>query len=68
IDILYQNTNAIHSVAYRRQLVAEDVHAADPEAIARVTSKVDQEHGLHGLRSTKSREVHNEKADLDHNA
>ncbi|KAF8757936.1 MFS monosaccharide transporter [Rhizoctonia solani] len=66
IDILYQNTNAIHSVAYRRQLIAEDVHAADPEAIARVTSKVDQEHGLHGLRSTKSREVHSEKADVSH--
>ncbi|ELU43663.1 sugar (and other) transporter domain-containing protein [Rhizoctonia solani AG-1 IA] len=66
IDILYQNTNAIHSVAYRRQLIAEDVHAADPEAIARVTSKVDQEHGLHGLRSTKSRDGHNEKVDLEH--
>ncbi|KAG8680433.1 hypothetical protein FRC09_016412, partial [Ceratobasidium sp. 395] len=33
IDILYQNTNAIHSVAYRRQLIAEDVHPADPDAI-----------------------------------
>lgn len=68
IDILYQNTNAIHSVAYRRQLIAEDVHAADPEAIARVTSKVDQEHGLHGLGTRKSREVHNEKADVQHQA
>ncbi|KAF8603792.1 MFS monosaccharide transporter [Ceratobasidium sp. AG-I] len=69
IDILYQNTNAIHSVAYRRQLIAEDVHAADPEAIARVTSKVDQEHGLHGMRSTKSREAtHNEKEELEHRA
>jgi len=33
IDILYQNTNAIHSVAYRKQLIAEDVHPADPDAI-----------------------------------
>ncbi|KAL5633294.1 hypothetical protein ACGC1H_003704 [Rhizoctonia solani] len=68
IDILYQNTNAINSVAYRRQLIAEDVHAADPEAIARVTSKVEHEHGLHGLRSTKSRDAHNEKADIEHKA
>ncbi|CCO28405.1 putative glucose transporter rco-3 [Rhizoctonia solani AG-1 IB] len=66
IDILYQNTNAIHSVAYRRQMIAEDVHAADPEAIARVTSKVDQEQGLHGLRTTKSRDAHNEKVDVSH--
>ncbi|KAG8745651.1 hypothetical protein FRC10_007348 [Ceratobasidium sp. 414] len=66
IDILYQNTNAIHSVAYRRQLVAEDVHAADPEAIARVTSKVDQEYGLHGMRSSKSREMHDEKGDAQY--
>ncbi|CAE6529760.1 unnamed protein product [Rhizoctonia solani] len=65
IDILYQNTNAINSVAYRRQLVAEDVHAADPEAIARVTSKMDHEHGL---RSTRSRDAHNEKAEIEYKA
>ncbi|KAG9091559.1 hypothetical protein FRC07_011828, partial [Ceratobasidium sp. 392] len=63
IDILYQNTNAINSVMYRRQLIAEDVHAADPEAIARVMSKVDQEYGM---RSTKSRYTYNEKMDTDH--
>lgn len=55
IDILYQNVNAIHSVAYRRQLIEDDVHAADPDAIARVTWRVAHEHGLHGFRSTKPR-------------
>lgn len=33
IDILYQNSNAIQSVAYRRQLIAENVHPAGPDAV-----------------------------------
>ncbi|CEL61894.1 putative glucose transporter rco-3 OS=Neurospora crassa (strain ATCC 24698 / 74-OR23-1A / CBS 708,71 / DSM 1257 / FGSC 987) GN=rco-3 PE=3 SV=2 [Rhizoctonia solani AG-1 IB] len=60
---------AVDKVGRRRLLLigaAEDVHAADPEAIARVTSKVDQEQGLHGLRTTKSRDAHNEKVDVEH--
>jgi hypothetical protein len=45
IDILYQNTNAIKSVSYRRQLIAEDVHPAAPDAIAPMPKeKVDQVH------------------------
>lgn len=39
VDILYQNTTPPKSVAYRRQLILEDVHAADPESLARVSSK-----------------------------
>ncbi|KAF8603793.1 general substrate transporter [Ceratobasidium sp. AG-I] len=43
IDILYQNTNAIHSVAYRRELIAEDVRPAAPGAIqTRSTSPKDK--------------------------
>jgi SP family sugar:H+ symporter-like MFS transporter len=40
IDILYQCTTPRQSVAWRNQLIAEDVHAADPEAINRIASKV----------------------------
>ena len=29
IDLLYQNSTPISSVAYRRELIANDVHAAD---------------------------------------
>lgn len=39
IDILYQNTTPIKSVAYRNQLIAEDLHQDDPEALARVNSR-----------------------------
>jgi sugar porter (SP) family MFS transporter len=39
IDVMYQNTTPLRSLEYRRRLIAEDVHAADPEAIARVSSK-----------------------------
>jgi hypothetical protein len=36
IDILYQNSTPITSVAYRRQLIAEDVHAADVQGDGKV--------------------------------
>jgi SP family sugar:H+ symporter-like MFS transporter len=39
IDILYQNTTPVKSVAYRNQLIAHNVHAADEEAIAKVTDE-----------------------------
>jgi hypothetical protein len=35
IDILYQNTTPIKSVAYRDQLIAHDVRAADEDAVGR---------------------------------
>ncbi|QRW17038.1 Sugar (and other) transporter [Rhizoctonia solani] len=48
IDILYQNTNAIRSVSYRRQLIAEDVRPAAPDAVAPMPKeKVDQVHKEH---------------------
>lgn len=47
IDVLYQNTTPIRSVEYRRRLVAENVHASDPEAIAKVSSRVD--HDAHSI-------------------
>ena len=47
VDILYQNTTPIRSVEYRRRLVAENVHASDPEAIAKVSSRVD--HDAHSI-------------------
>ncbi|KDQ19558.1 hypothetical protein BOTBODRAFT_28136 [Botryobasidium botryosum FD-172 SS1] len=34
VDILYQNTTPVHSIAYRRQLLAENIHTTDAEAIA----------------------------------
>jgi MFS transporter, SP family, sugar:H+ symporter len=40
VDILYQNTTPIHSVAYRTQMLLDDVHASD----ARVHDKVQDEH------------------------
>ena len=39
IDILYQNTTPVKSVSYRKQLIAHNVHAADEEAIAKVTDE-----------------------------
>ena len=39
IDILYQNTTPVKSVAYRKQLIAHNVHAADEEAVAKVTDE-----------------------------
>jgi len=39
IDILYQNTTPVKSVAYRDQLIAHNVRAADEDAIARVTTE-----------------------------
>jgi SP family sugar:H+ symporter-like MFS transporter len=53
VDIMYQNTTPIKSPAYRRQLIANDVHAADHEAIARVSSKVDSESRLGGILGTR---------------
>jgi len=43
IDILYQNTTPINSAAYRDQLIAHNVHAADEEAIAKVTDETHDE-------------------------
>lgn len=40
IDILYQNTTPIKSVAYRNQLIAHNVHAADEDAIHKVTDDI----------------------------
>jgi SP family sugar:H+ symporter-like MFS transporter len=40
VDILYQNTTPVKSVAYRNQLIAHNVRAADEDAIARVTTEV----------------------------
>jgi len=40
IDILYQNTTPVRSVAYRDQLIAHNVRAADEDAIGRVTSEI----------------------------
>jgi SP family sugar:H+ symporter-like MFS transporter len=48
IDILYQNTTPVHSVAYRNQLIAHNVRAADEDAIARVTTEVSMSGKHHG--------------------
>lgn len=40
IDILYQNCDPRHSVSYRDQLIAHNVHAADEDAIAKVSDDV----------------------------
>lgn len=40
VDLLYQNTTPIKSVAYRNQLIAHNVHAADHDAIARINSEL----------------------------
>jgi MFS transporter, SP family, sugar:H+ symporter len=68
IDILYQNTTPIKSVAYRNQLVANDVHAADHEGIARINSKLGREaRGLKELsHSETSKEADIEKAEDVH--
>jgi len=57
VDILYQNTTPIKSAAYRDQLIANDVHAADADAIARVSSKVGSTRGGGILGHRKSRDV-----------
>ncbi|PVF97964.1 putative monosaccharide transporter [Serendipita vermifera] len=44
IDILYQNTTPVKSVAYRDQLIAHNVRAADEDAIHRVTEDVLHQH------------------------
>ena len=40
VDVLYQNTTPVRSVAYRNQLIAHNVRAADEDAIARITTEV----------------------------
>lgn len=42
VDILYQNTTPIKSIAYRNQLIANDVHATDTEKIMKVNSRVEE--------------------------
>lgn len=37
VDILYQNTTPIHSVAFRNKIFANDVHASDAAGIAKIT-------------------------------
>jgi len=44
IDIMYQNTTPVKSLAYRRRLIANDVHASDAVAIAKVSSRQSDEH------------------------
>lgn len=45
IDILYQNTTPVKSVAYRDQLIAHNVHAADDDAIHKTNGDLKLEKG-----------------------
>ncbi|CAG7847738.1 Probable glucose transporter rco-3 [Serendipita indica DSM 11827] len=56
IDILYQNTTPIKSVAYRNQLIAHDVHVADTDAIHRVNTDLGVEKGVHEKGETSNEE------------
>ncbi|EIN06030.1 MFS monosaccharide transporter [Punctularia strigosozonata HHB-11173 SS5] len=36
VDILYQNTTPLRSIAYRKQMLENDVHASDPHALDKI--------------------------------
>jgi sugar porter (SP) family MFS transporter len=57
IDILYQNTTPVKSVAYRDQLIAHNVHAADEDAIG----KVNEDIKIHGHNTDKAETSAEEK-------
>ncbi|EIM86920.1 MFS monosaccharide transporter [Stereum hirsutum FP-91666 SS1] len=54
IDILYQNTTPIQSVAYRRRLLVENVHASDPESF-KVGERGNHEHVEHDQASVSEK-------------
>lgn len=39
IDIMYQHTTPVRSLAYRRKLIAENIHSSDPASLAKLEGK-----------------------------
>jgi len=55
IDIMYQNTTPINSLAYRRRLLAENIRPSDRSAIEKIgTGKVSDEHSRDHSRDQPS--------------
>jgi SP family sugar:H+ symporter-like MFS transporter len=44
IDLMYQNTLPVNSLAYRARLLAEDIHVSDAAAVEKVTSRREDAH------------------------
>ncbi|EIN05606.1 MFS monosaccharide transporter [Punctularia strigosozonata HHB-11173 SS5] len=44
VDILYQNTTPLRSIAYRKRIFENDVHASDPHALEKIRDEQHNEH------------------------